>query len=198
MKYKFLSIALFFSLLIISGCGSRENLSKISNVINSGLEKNAQCSRLPIEVPLDRNDYERNKISFDLLEEDGVIVKGNIQSRNIFSNVKQGQGYYLTEQGKKLVQSSSEIYGICVRTGFFVVDSIEAVDGGTDIKGQPVVNVRVKIKFESEKWFSKTKSMSEAAMAWKSIGDNEKKQWLYTLKKSGDEYYFTGMGTKLD
>lgn len=184
--------------MLISGCGNRENYSKISNVINSGLEKNALCSRLPIEVPLERNDYERNKISLDLLEEDGVIVKGNVQSRDIFSNVKQGQGYYLTEQGKKLVQSNSETQGICIRTGLFVVSSIEAVDGGADIKGQPVVNVRAKIKFESEKWFSKTKSMSEAARYWKSVGDTEKNQWLYTLKKSGDEYYFTGMGTKLE
>ena len=119
-------------------------------------------------------------------------------TESIFSNVKQGQGYYLTEQGKKLVQSSSETQGICIRTGLFVVSSIEAVDGGADIKGQPVVNVRAKIKFESEKWFSKTKSMSEAARYWKSVGDTEKNQWLYTLKKSGDEYYFTGMGTKLE
>jgi hypothetical protein len=198
MKYKSILIIILLNIMLISGCGNRENYSKISNVINSGLEKNALCSRLPIEVPLERNDYERNKISLDLLEEDGVIVKGNVQSRDIFSNVKQGQGYYLTEQGKKLVQSSSETQGICIRTGLFVVSSIEAVDGGADIKGQPVVNVRAKIKFESEKWFSKTKSMSEAARYWKSVGDTEKNQWLYTLKKSGDEYYFTGMGTKLE
>jgi hypothetical protein len=198
MKYKSILIIILLNIMLISGCGNRENYSKISNVINSGLEKNALCSRLPIEVPLERNDYERNKISLDLLEEDGVIVKGNVQSRDIFSNVKQGQGYYLTEQGKKLVQSNSETQGICIRTGLFVVSSIEAVDGGADIKGQPVVNVRAKIKFESEKWFSKTKSMSEAARYWKSVGDTEKNQWLYTLKKSGDEYYFTGMGTKLE
>ena len=198
MKHKSILIIILLNIMLISGCGNRENYSKISNVINSGLEKNALCSRLPIEVPLERNDYERNKISLDLLEEDGVIVKGNVQSRDIFSNVKQGQGYYLTEQGKKLVQSSSETQGICIRTGLFVVSSIEAVDGGADIKGQPVVNVRAKIKFESEKWFSKTKSMSEAARYWKSVGDAEKNQWLYTIKKSGDEYYFTGMGTKLE
>ena len=91
MKNKSILIIILLNITLISGCGNRENYSKISNVINSGLEKNALCTRLPIEVPLERNDYERNKISLDLLEEDGVIVKGNVQTKDFFSNVKQGQ-----------------------------------------------------------------------------------------------------------
>jgi hypothetical protein len=188
--------ALAFAAALLTGCGSFD-FSKVAKTINSGLEKNASCTRVPVGIPVDQSKVGTGG-AIGLLKAKGLITEGTVKQHMFAREPKDVPGYVFTESGKGLVVQPGSLAGApCIRTGKYEINKIEAVDSGNDIEGKPLAIVRATIKFVPEAWLADTKPHPDWAKFWADVHDTEGTQWIYRLIKSGDEFFYTGPGTKL-
>lgn len=180
---------------VLAACGSSDN-AKVEKVINAQLAKSASCTDVPIGQKV-----EYAKVGADgalgILKAKGYIVETQGTTKEFFGRTSTFDTYALTEAGKPLVHREGMFSRVCMRTGHFEVTNIEAIDLGNDAEGKPVASVRAKIKFVPEDWIAGTKNVAAWSGYWKDIGETENAQWLYTLLKSGSDYYSHGPGRKL-
>lgn len=182
--------------MALAGCGSSEN-SKIEKVINADLAKAASCTDVPIGQKVDYTKVGADG-ALGILKAKGYITESQGSSKDFFGRVSTFDTYALAETGKPLVQRQGNMFsGPCVRTGHFEIAKIEAVDLGNDAGGQPVANVRARIKFVPEDWIASTKTIPAWSSYWKDISGTENAQWLYPLLKSGSDFYSHGLGHRL-
>ena len=189
-------------MVLLSACSGGIDQEKVKMAINAGMSKNASCIVLPIGILGSKADVEKSGPIFKLLLDSGQITRGSFQQPLMFGGTREYEGYVFTDDGKKLIQRAMENKGAftimpCVRAGVYQVKSIEAVELGVDAEGQSVANARVKIAFKPEEWITKNLKSAEETQFLKRARENEAAQWMYSLKKSGAEYFFTKDGTKL-
>lgn len=186
-------------MLSLSGCGGSDK-SRIVETINTKLSKEAECVRLPIQVPLD----------ISMVGDDGALgilkKSGAIEESEIVVNEKTGAvkpGYNFTQKGEGLIvkpMKGSYLFGNfvgahpCVRTGRYEVDSINAIDFGSNSEGQPIANVRAALRFVPEDWIVQTKSDEQWKKFWDEVAERESTQVLVQLLKSGDEFFYIRAG----
>lgn len=181
---------------VLTACGSNEN-SKVEKVINAHLVTTSICTDVPIGQKVDYAKVGANG-ALGILKAKGYIVESQGTSRDFFGRTSTFDAYALTDTGKPLVQRENPFSRVpCMRTGRFEVTKIEAIDLGNDADGKPVASVRAKVKFIPEDWIAGTRDVAGWAGYWKGINDNESASWLYTLLKSGADYYAQGSGRKL-
>lgn len=181
---------------MLTACGSNEN-SKVERVINAHLVKSASCTDVPIGQKVDYAKVGTNG-ALGILKTKRYIVESKGTSTDFFGRTNTFDTYALTDAGKPLVQRENPFSRVpCMRTGHFEVTNIEAIDLGNDADGKPVASVRAKIKFVPEDWIAGTRDVAAWAGYWKDINDTESGPWLYTLLKSGSDYYSQGSGRKL-
>lgn len=192
-------IAIAVAAMEFTACGSSDK-SRAEKVINEGLAKAAQCTRVPIGIPFDRAKVGEDG-AIGLLKAKGLIIEGKIKEERMFGGTIERDGYIFTESGKALVQSAGTTgfmaVSPCVRTGKFQITQIEAIDYGSTADGRPVANVRAKIKFVSEPWLADTRRAAAWDRFWNSVSESENAQWLYQLTKSGEELYYSEPGHAL-
>jgi len=192
-------LAIFLLALSLSGCGGSEK-SSLVETINAKLSKDVECVRLPIQVPVDISNVGDDG-ALGILKNAGVI-----QEAQIVVDEKTGgsrSGYDFTKKGEELVvqpKRGSYFFGNfvgnypCVRTGRYEVDSINAIDYGSNLEGQPIANVRTTLRFVPEDWISHTKTQEQWKKFWGEVKDREGSQVLVQLLKSGDEFFFIRAG----
>lgn len=183
----------------LSGCGGSDK-SRIVETINTKLSKDAECVRLPIQVPVDTSKVGGDG-ALGILKKSGII-----QESKIVINEKTGAsspGYAFTPKGEDLIVKplkASYLFGNfvgtypCVRTGRYEVDSINAIDYGSNSEGQPIANVRTALRFVPEDWILQTKSEEQWKKFWDEVGERESSQVLVQLLKSGDEFFYIRAG----
>lgn len=184
------------AIFTLTACGNNDN-SKVEKVINEQLAKSASCTDVPIGQKV---DYA--KIGADgalgILKAKGYITESQGTSKDFFGRTSTFETFALTDRGKPLVQRDGFFSrSSCIRTGHFAVTKIEAIDIGNDAEGKPVASVRAKIEFVPEEWIAGTRNVAAWSGYWKDISETENSQWLYTLLKSGSDYYSHGPGRRL-
>lgn len=192
-------LAIFLLALSLSGCSGSET-SRIMETINTKLSKDAECVRLPIQVPVDTSKVGDDG-ALGILKKSGVI-----QESKIVINERIGAsspGYDFTKKGEELVvkpKKGSYLFGNfvgnypCVRTGRYEVDSINAIDYGSNSEGQPIANVRTALRFVPEDWILQTKTEGQWKKFWDEVKERENSQVLVQLLKSGDEFFYIRAG----
>jgi hypothetical protein len=187
--------------VLLAGCGKLGDNGKIEAVIDAGLAQNGVCERLPVDIAARQEEIARHTFALKRLQDKGLIEPGTLQAQDLLGHAVPVPGFVTTQAGKSLIQQPG-VAGFmymppCVRMGQYKVKSIEAVDDGVDFAGHKVTNVRARRGFEPQPWFADTRSAAEAASVWKAAEETEKGQWMYRLTKSGSDYFFGGMGTRL-
>lgn len=197
-RMRFIAVAVVTG-FILAACGGSEK-SKVEKVINEGLSKAPQCTKVPIGIPIDKSKVGDDG-AIGQLKAKGLIAEGKVKEERAFGGAVERDGYVFTDQAKNLIQHAGSTGWIpvapCVRTGKFAIADIEAIDYGSAADGRPVANARAKIKFVPEAWLADTRGTPAWEKFWVSVAETEKSQWLYQLLKSGDEFYFTGPGQRL-
>ena len=189
--------------LFLSACsGGLTESSKVKTVINEGLKKGrVPCERAAIGT-VGRSPSLSNFEVPKLLLAKGYVQEATVDVLDLIgSQNKKTPGYVLTESGKQLVAIPETTYDYpCIRKGVWQVQSIEAIDNGTDASGKTVANVRAKIRFEPEEWLTATRDGSHPGWdkVWDSIRASESKQWMYQLIRSGNDFFYTGPGTAVN
>lgn len=186
--------------MALAGCGG--DSSKVENVINEQLAKSANCTEVPVGLKVDVSKVGPDG-ALGILKAKGYIVEAQGSSKDFFGRTNTFDTFALTDKGKPLVQHEGTpvgtflVHGPCMKSGTFKVTKIEAIDHGNDAGGQPVATVRARIRFVPEEWIADTKNMPAWSAYWKNISETENAQWLYTLLKSGNDFYSHGPGHKL-
>lgn len=182
------------AVLLSSGCGSSD-FSKAEQTINSSLKKDPSCLHVGVEVPVDKSKVLPGG-SIQVLQAKGLIDEGPVKKYGIFGDVKDVPGYVFTATGKELVvvqaKNGYSPEFPCVKVGIYEVVKIEALDFGYDAEGKSVVNVRTSIKFIPESWVADTKLSPAWEKFWTGVKQTESTQLLYSLVKSGDQFFFNG------
>lgn len=179
----------------LAACGSTDS-GKVERVINEQLIKQTACTDVPIGSQVDYAKVGADG-ALGILKAKAYITESQGSNKDFFGRVHTFDTYALTETGKKLVHREGMFSKVCMRTGHYEVTKIEAIDAGNDAEGKPVASVRAKIKFVPEEWIASTKSVPAWAGYWKEITEMENAQWLYTLLKSGSDFYSQGPGRRL-
>lgn len=183
------------AIFTLVACGATDS-GKVERVINEQLAKQASCTDVPIGQKVDYTKVGADG-ALGILKAKGYIAESQGSSKDWFGKVTNFDTFALTESGKPLVQREGIFGRVCLRTGHYEVAKIEAIDAGNDAEGKPVASVRAKIKFVPEVWIAGTKDMGSWAGYWKEINETQDAQYLYTLLKSGSDYYSQGPGRRL-
>lgn len=184
----------------LSACGN-SSFSKAREVINVGLAKDPSCINVEVGVPAGPPD-ELHRAIYAQLKSKGFVVDGKVPKYVVFGENQQVPGLVFTETGNSLVTISAKpglipVYP-CIRIGKFEVTNVEAIDVANDNEGNVIASVRSKIKFVPETWLSDMKDSPVASAYLQRMTDLGKKQWLYKLRKSGDEYFYVRKGVALN
>lgn len=183
------------AIFMLTACGGTDS-SKVEKVINEQLAKQAPCTDVPLGQKVDYAKVGADG-ALGILKAKGYITESQGSSKDWLGKVTIFDTYSLTEAGKPLVQREGMFSRACLRTGHYEVAKIEAIDAGNDAEGKPVASVRTKIKFVPEAWIASTKDMAPWAGYWKEINDTQNAEYLYTLLKSGSDFYAQGPGRRL-
>lgn len=192
-------IAILGSLSV--GCSSNDRAAA-EMAINGGLLKNAVCAEVPIQISKQSMNTEQTELA-ELLRSQQLASLGDVITYDKQGQTSQVKGYVFTQNAKNLVLRAAEIdrWGTrppCLKSGHYTVNSIEAIEKATDLDGKPLASVRVTVKFNPEPWFLAAKRNPIYTVYWEALQHSEQQQFLYTLVKSGDAYFFTHMGVPLN
>ncbi|OGB33744.1 MAG: hypothetical protein A3F78_03790 [Burkholderiales bacterium RIFCSPLOWO2_12_FULL_61_40] len=174
----------------------------MEQIINQGLSGTPACRDVPVGVPVTKDVANRSLALAELLAQ-GLVQPGQVHYTTIMGETKVTEGYVFTEAATALVQKPKENLPSwtqrppCFQLGTWKVTTIQALDTGTDATGKLVTTVRANVAFEPRDWLKATKTKAQWAPYWADIESTEKSQWLYHLLKSGDDYFYTGPGSKL-
>jgi len=185
---------------ILAGCGHSEQ-AKAEKAINAGLIQHANCIDTPADVYVDPLNPGQKAV-LDALQAKGLVASGTVTAENLFGKKFPKPGYVLTPAAQALVGRAA-VQGTfavmpCLRSGHYQVAKIAAIDNGNDIDGQPMASVRTTLHFVPEAWFADTKANPQFTNLWTQIDATEKAQWVYRLRKSGDDLFFGGLGERLN
>lgn len=189
--------------LLMSACQRPvSDKGKVEQVINKGLSTTPVCRDIPVGVPVTKDEAHRSLALAELLAQ-GLVQPGQVRYTTIMGETKVTEGYVFTEAATALVQKPKEnlpTWGKrppCFQFGTWRVTTIQALDTGTDATGRLVTTARANVTFEPSDWLKATKAKTQWAQYWADIESAERSQWLYHLLKSGDDYFYTGPGSKL-
>ena len=192
-----ISLALGASVLLGACSGEIAEKQRAQSAINDGLAKTPVCRNVPVNVQVRSQEAERSALLTELIQQ-GYVIPAPITTMSLMGRPEISKGYAFTEKAKPLIQNNgaanSGYSQPCFRIGVWKTKSIEAVDIGNDASGTPIATVRAMIEFTPEEWLATTKSKPEWALYWQQIKDQQTKQWLYLLLKSGNDFFYGGPG----
>lgn len=200
MKRAIQQLKMIAAAVILSACGKSE-FSTAEKVINEGLAASPQCSGVPVGVPVDKTKLGDDS-AIGVMKAKGLVIDGTVISQSVFGKKTESDGYVFTEKAKPLLLRPGKDLGYsvqlpCVKTGVFQVSKIQAIDYGSDISGNSIASVRATIKFVPNEWLIDTRSVPSWSKFWGNVQSQEAAQWMYHLRKSGDQFFFTGQGERL-
>jgi hypothetical protein len=176
--------------------------SKVMKAINEGLAKSPSCRKLPIEVAEHESHFKTAQLPIAALLESGDIQEGEVFEKSLWDGkMKAKKGYVFTEKGKALIAVPADPNmrsWPCVAVGHWEVESIEALDQGSDATGKTIVNARARIRFVPRQWLEMRRNDPAWSQAWTEVGKQASHQWMYQLLKSGDSYFYQGKGKAID
>ena len=176
----------------LASCGNSK-LSIAEKAINKALQDKPQCESLPAR-PINLKITPSPESALGILIAKGLVIESTVEiQRYSFTNASI-QIFEPTDAGKNLiVESRSSEHRACIRTGYFKVKSMKAIDFGDEF-GQPIAHARAEIQFIPEEWLKETTALESWKQYWSGIAETEKTQWIYRLKVSGDEMISSGDG----
>lgn len=186
---------------VLSGCGKGiTEKQRVQHVIDEGLAKKSVCRDVPVGIPASAGDVAESAL-FSELKAQGYVVEGQIVSKPYSGKEETKAGYVFTDKANGLIQTPAKPHWpyrqACFKAGVWKTISIEAVDTAANSNGNLITSVRARIEFVPEAWLLETKNKPEWAAYWRQLQSQQDKQWIYSLLKSGDDFFFGGNGQSI-
>jgi hypothetical protein len=186
---------------LLSGCGKGiTEKQRVQLVIDEGLAKKSVCRDVPVGIPASAKDIAESALFSELVAQ-GYVVEGQIVSTSYSGKEETKAGYVFTDKANGLIQTPAKpnwpYRQACFKAGIWKTTSIEAVDTAANSNGNLITSVRTRIEFVPEAWLLETKNKPEWAAYWRQLQSQQDKQWIYSLLKSGDDFFFGGNGQSI-